>query len=244
MLSGIDVFSKYLFAVPVTSAHAGTVAKDLVSIFFQHSYIPTKNFSDLGTSFIAELIHELSKLLEIQLKHASLKHPQTIGVFERSHAAFKRILKLNTDEKWTTGYRYVDLATFNHNTSYHSSIGCTLTSFFHGREQIKPIDLRLRSHGLAQKELTSYYLVDLQDSLLEQFSHTKLRLLDAYHKYCTYYDKSSGKTFDTTSILLIVESIPIPTSTKWFCSAIWLSLYRVEKILTKSKFLVRKVGTL
>ena len=60
--SGIDVFSKYLFAVPSISAHAGTVAKALVSIFFQHSYIPTNILSDLGTSFVAELIHELSKL--------------------------------------------------------------------------------------------------------------------------------------------------------------------------------------
>ena len=97
VLSGIDVFSKYQFAVPLTSAHAGTVAKALVSIFFQHSYNPTKILSDFGTSFVAELIHELSKFLEIQLKHASLKHPQTIGVVERSHAALKRILKLNTD---------------------------------------------------------------------------------------------------------------------------------------------------
>ena len=41
VLSGIDVFSKYLSGVPLTSAHAGTVAKALVSIFFQHSYFPT-----------------------------------------------------------------------------------------------------------------------------------------------------------------------------------------------------------
>ena len=75
VLSGIDVSSKYLFAVPLTSAHAGTVAKALVSMFFQHSYNPTKILSDLSTSFVAELIHELSKLLEIQLEHASLKHP-------------------------------------------------------------------------------------------------------------------------------------------------------------------------
>ena len=169
-----------------------TVAKALVSIFFQHSYIPTKILSDLGTSFVAELVHELSRLLEIQLEHASLKHPQTIGVVERSHAALKRIWKLNTDEKWTAWCRYVDLATFIHNTSYHSSIGCTPSSLFHGREPIKPIDLSFRSHALAQKELTSDYLVDLQDSLLEQFSHTKLRLLDAYHKYRTYDDKKAA----------------------------------------------------
>ena len=32
VLSGIDVFSKYLFAIPLTSAHAGTIAKALVYI--------------------------------------------------------------------------------------------------------------------------------------------------------------------------------------------------------------------
>ena len=245
VLSGIDVFSKYLFAVSLTSTHAATVAKALVSIFFQHSYIPTKILSDLCTSFVAELIHELSKLLEIQLEHASLKHPQTIGVVERSHAALKRILKLNTDEKWTTWYRYVDLATFIHNTSYHSSIGCTRSSLFHGREPIKPIDLRFRSHALAQKELTSDYLVDLQDSLLEQFSHTKLRLLDAYHKYRTYYDKKAAAKplMQHQYCLLLNPSLLTQSDFAAKSTTIWLSLYRVEKILTKSSFLIRKVGT-
>ena len=42
VLSGIDVFSKYLFAVPLTSAPAGTVAKALVSIFFNTvTFLPT-----------------------------------------------------------------------------------------------------------------------------------------------------------------------------------------------------------
>ena len=72
VLSGIDVCSKYLFAIPLTSAHAGTIAKAQVSIFFQHSYIPTTFLSDLGTSFVAKLVHELTNLLEIKLQHASL----------------------------------------------------------------------------------------------------------------------------------------------------------------------------
>ena len=73
VLSGIDVFSNYIFAIPLTSAHAGTIAKALVSIFFQHSYIPKTIVSDLGTSFVAKLLHELTNILEIKLQHASLK---------------------------------------------------------------------------------------------------------------------------------------------------------------------------
>ena len=107
VLSGIDVFSQNLFAKTLTSAHAGTIANALVSIFFQHSYIPTIIFSDLGTSFVAKLLHELTNPLEIKLQHASLKHPQSIGVVERSHSALNWILNFNTDEKWTTWYKYV-----------------------------------------------------------------------------------------------------------------------------------------
>ena len=191
-LSGIGVFSKYLFTVALTSAHAANVAKALLSFFFQHSYIPTTLLSDLGTNCFAKLLHELTDLLKVKLQHASLKHPQTIGVVERSHFALKGILKLNTDKKWSTLYKFVDLATLIHNTSYHSSSICTPSSSLHGREPIQPFYLRFRSRILANKELTSVYWVDLQDSLLEQLSNTKSRLLDAYHKYRSFSHKKAA----------------------------------------------------
>ena len=170
-----------------------------------------------------------------------MKHPQTIGVAERSHSALKRILKLNTDEKWTTWYKYVDLATFIHNTSYHSSIGCTPSSLFHGREPIEPNDLRFRSHTLAQKEITSDYLVDLQDSLLEKFSHTKSRLLDAYHKYRTYYDKKAAAKplVQKQYCLLLNPSVLTQSDFAAKPCTIWLSLCKIENVLNKSNYLIR-----
>ena len=77
-----------------------------------HSYIPETILSDLGTTFVSELFHEFTKLLEVQLKQASLKHPQTVGVVERSHSALKQILKLQTNEHWNDWYKYVPLAAF------------------------------------------------------------------------------------------------------------------------------------
>ena len=100
VLTAIDVFTKYLFPVPLTNVRADTIARELTLIIFRHSYIPGTILSDLGTSFVSELMHELAKLPEVKLKHASLKHPQTVGVVERSHGALKRILKLNTNDQW------------------------------------------------------------------------------------------------------------------------------------------------
>ena len=89
VLRGIDVFTKYLFAVPLTNGSADTVVRELVKIFFQHSYLPSTLVSDLGTNFTSKLMAELTKLLEVKLDLATLKQPETIGVVEGSHAALK-----------------------------------------------------------------------------------------------------------------------------------------------------------
>ena len=40
VLTAIDVFTKYLFAAPLTNVRANTIARELTAIFFRHSYIP------------------------------------------------------------------------------------------------------------------------------------------------------------------------------------------------------------
>ena len=147
---------------------------------------------------MSDLLHELSELLEIKLKHATLKHPHSIGLVERSHAALERIPKLNTNEQWSDWYRYVDLATFIHNTSYYSSIGCTPSLIFHGRQPTKPLDLRFKTNRLQSMKINSDYVSDLQRVMLEKFSETKDKLIPAYHKYRTYYDEKQIKAVQIT----------------------------------------------
>ena len=76
-------------------------------------------------------MHEITKVLDIRLEFAGLKHSQTVGVVQRSRSVLKRILKLNTIRQWNDWFKYVQLATFIHNTSYHSTIGCGATILFH-----------------------------------------------------------------------------------------------------------------
>ena len=206
VLTAIDVFTKYLFAVPLTNVRVDTIARELTSIFFRHSYLPKTILFDLGTSFVSELLHELTKLLEIQLEHASLKHPQTVGVVERSHSALKRILKLNTNEQWNDWFKYVQLATFIHNTSYHSAIGCSPTVLFHGREPIKPLDLRFNNTLIERFSPNSEYVIALQDALNKKFSETKFKLTEMYNKYRAYYDcKAEAKPLALFSYCLLLN---------------------------------------
>ena len=188
VLTAIDVFTKYLFAVPLTNVRADTIAREITSIFLQHSYIPKTILFDRETSFVSELLHELTKLLEIQLDYASLKHPQTVGVFERSHSALKRILKLNTNEQWNDWFKYVHLATFIHCTSYHSAIACIPTVLFHRREPIKSLDLRFNNTLIERFSPNSEFVMALQDAMSKKFSETKFKLSEMYNKYRAYYD--------------------------------------------------------
>ena len=55
------------------SAYTGTTAKAFNSLLFQHSSIPVTLLSDLGTSFVAKLLHEVNDFLKMKLQRASLK---------------------------------------------------------------------------------------------------------------------------------------------------------------------------
>ena len=103
---------------------------------FQHSYIPQEILPDLGRPFVSDLFHELTQLLKIRISHASLKHPQKIGVIERAHATLTRFLKLNSNQRFTNLNKCLNLASFIHNTSFDTSIGCTPTAVYHGRDPV------------------------------------------------------------------------------------------------------------
>ena len=64
VLTAIDVFTNYLFAVPLTNVTADTIARERTSIFIRHSYLPKTILSDLGASFVSELLHERRNCLK------------------------------------------------------------------------------------------------------------------------------------------------------------------------------------
>ena len=54
---------------------------------------------------------------------------------------------MNTTEQRNDWIKYVQLAAFFHNT-YHFAIGTSPTALFHGREPLKPLDLRFNNSSL------------------------------------------------------------------------------------------------
>ena len=97
IMTAIDVFSRYLFAVPLRKPNTPSVVNAQLSVFAKHAYVPTHILTDKGSVFTAELFQKLTKTIGIEISHATKKHEQTIGMVERSHAKLKKILKIHVN---------------------------------------------------------------------------------------------------------------------------------------------------
>ena len=150
---------------------------------FQHNYIPQEILSDLGTRFVSDSLHELTRLPGIKNSHASLKRPQTIAVVEGAHAArTRRILKLNSNQSFTNWHKFLNLATFIYNTSYHTSIGCSPTVIIPGRDPVKPMDILLYSNCVQKLAFNYDFVESLRDEMLKKFERTKESIAKSFNK--------------------------------------------------------------
>ena len=100
IVTAIDVFSRYVFAYPISNPTTVNTAKIIIHIITKHAYLYTLIETDKGSVFVSQVLYEVAEILCINFKHAATKHAQTIGVLERAHATIKTSLKMATG-----GYR-------------------------------------------------------------------------------------------------------------------------------------------
>ena len=79
----------------------------------------------------------------------------------------------------------------------------------------------------------------------KKFTETKFKLTEMYNKYRAYYDcEAEAKPLAVFSYCLLLN--PKLMTQSDFASKslpIWLPVYRIEKSLTNSNYILRKVGT-
>ena len=143
IITAIDVFSRYAIVYPVSKATAVHTAKLIIDIMTRHAYLPTLIITDKGSVFVSQVIHEVAEILGINLKHATTKHAQTIGVLERAHATIKTSLKTASGEYRKQWHKCLPIAILNYITTYHSSIDCELRRVFHDRVPHNILDHKL-----------------------------------------------------------------------------------------------------
>ena len=189
IITAIDVFSRYVFAYPVSNPTAVNTAKVIIDIMTRHAYLPTRIIRDKGSVFVSQVIHKVAERLGINLKHATTKHAQTIGVLERAHATKKTSSKMASGEYRKQWYKYLPIAILNFNTTYHSSINCEPSRVFHGRVPHNFLDHKLGLRFNPNIAPTTDFAEELLRRTKILYDKTKKNVMQSYIKYKKYYDK-------------------------------------------------------
>ena len=245
IITAIDVFSRYLFAYPVTRITATAVSKVIMDILCKHTYLPTTIITDLGTQFNAQVTHEIAAVLGIEMKHATMKHAQTIGLLERTHASVKTHLKAATGEFRNNWHKYLPLAVLNHNTTYHASLGCEPSRVFHGRIPHNILDYKLGYNPNPRYQPHTDIAEEIQKRMRTLLDQTKKNIMQSYLKYKAYYDrKAKAAPLETTDYCYILNPKTDTQATKIpFREFRWCGPYKVEKVLPNNNYIVRRLGT-
>ena len=197
----------------------------------------------LGSAFTSSMMRQLCALLEVEIKYASVKHPQTIGVVELSQATLNRILHVYENNQTRDWHIYVDLAfssTTPHITAQlvaHPAFSCMVASrWTHWTASIMSVDCETNQHWTFFKKHRTVWT---------QFLLVPKNTLIAYNKYRDFYDrkaKAQPLALHSYCVLLNPKLItPSDSLTKSLFK--WLPLYRVEKVITNCNYIVRKVNT-
>ena len=245
VITALDVFSRYLFAYPVADASASTTAKVLIDIMTRHAYLPTTLITDKGTAFTSRLVDEVTKILGIQIKCATTKHPQTIGKLERTHASLKGNLKMASGEYRRQWHKYLPLAVLNYNTTYHSSLGCEPSRIFHGRVPYNILDHRLGLNPNPKILPSTDFAEELQRRTQILIDRTKKNIMQSYLKYKEYYDrKAKAAPLHQGDYCFILQPLADNQGSKIpFREFRWIGPYVIEKVLPNENYIVRKLSS-
>ena len=238
------MFSRYLFAYPVTDASAVNTAKVIIDIMTKHSYLPTTLITDKGTAFTSRLVDKITKILGIQLQCATTKHPQTIGKLERTHSSLKGNLKMASGEYRRQKHKYFPLAVLNYKTTYHSSLGCEPSRIFHGRVPYNNLDHRLGLNPNPKITPTTDFAAEFQRRTQILIDKTKKNIMQSYLKYKEYYDRKAKAAPLERDFCFILQPLADHQDSKIpFREFRWIGPYVIEKVLPNGNYKVRKLNS-
>ena len=162
-----------------------------MEILCKHAYLPTTIVTDMGTQFNSQITKEVAAILNIELKNATTKHAQTIGLLERTHASVKAHLKATTGECTNNWHTFLPLPVLNHITTYHSTLGCEPTRVFHGRIPPNIPDFKLGYNPKPRYQHQTEVTEENRRRIALLHHQTKKNIMQSYLKHKAHNDRKA-----------------------------------------------------
>lgn len=129
----VDKFSKYAHFLPLKHPYTAlTVATAFMKEIFRLHGLPLAIISDRDRIFTSTIWQELFKLSKTQLRLSSSYHPQTDGQTERVNQCLEGYLRCSVHSCPANWVKWLFLAEYWYNTSFHSSLGRTPFEVIYG----------------------------------------------------------------------------------------------------------------
>jgi hypothetical protein len=142
IITAQDVFTKYLFLIPLRDKTAQHVTDALMKIFLAQGFYPLIK-SDMGSEFLHDIQADMDKLVQSVRITTTAYTPRNNPV-ERCHKEIHAIIAklLDTHKMWSDVLNYVQ---FVYNTTIHLATGFTPAYLQYGREIHTSLNLLLPS---------------------------------------------------------------------------------------------------
>ena len=245
IITAIDVFSKYAFAYPVSNPTAVNTAKVIKDIMTRHAYLPALIKTDKGSVFVSQVIHEKAEIMGINLKYATTKHSQTIGVLEWTHAIIKTSLIMASGEYRKQWHKLLPIAILRYNTTYHSSIDCEPSRVFHDSVPHIILDHKLGKRFNPNTVPTTDFAEELLLRTKISYDKTKKKVMQSYFTYKNFYDKKANASplKEKDYCFILQPTADQQGSKKPFRDFRWIGPCLVEKVLPNNGYMLRKLNT-
>ena len=199
-----DVFTKFTIAKPTRDQKATTVARILVTEWFQKYGIPARIHSDQGRNFESEVIKELCLLYGVQKSRTTVFHPQGDPHPERFNRTMFSLLRTLPAEKKRKWPDYLPELVYIYNTTPHSSSGFSPFHLMFGRKPKLPVDFLIGDDDTEVPVSTTDWVRKHRERLQQVHELAQRNLEQAAAKRKVRHDQGvTGETVNIDDVVFI-----------------------------------------
>ena len=173
IFTAIDVFTKFLVAVPIRNKTAESVANVLVKHVILQYGMPFEILSDLGKEFQNEILQETMRILNIRGLRTTAYTPNSNGIVERVHRTLNCMIAKCISETQRDWSYYIDYVRFSYNSTPVKSTGLSPFYVTYGRDPRWRIDFVLQSESEPEYVSVPAYTRDVVERM--RYAHELAR---------------------------------------------------------------------
>jgi hypothetical protein len=190
MLTIIDYYTKYAWAIPISEMTTEVIMKKFMSEIVCTQGAPEVILTDRGTPFISELAKAIYEMIESKKVQTTAYHPQTNGLVERFHRHMNDMLACvckDNEKDWDENIPFVMMS---YNSAKQNTTGFSPHYMMYGREIKMPVDHALNDitqHEESYSDVQKYvqaiaekmqYAKDIVTSIQEGTSMRRNEILE------------------------------------------------------------------